>query len=33
MSSLSRFFASRWGPIATGIVVGVLAPILVKPSF
>jgi YedE family putative selenium metabolism protein len=30
VSSLSRFFTSRWGPIATGIVVGVLAPILVK---
>jgi hypothetical protein len=30
MSSLGRFFASRWGPILTGIAVGVLAPILVK---
>jgi YedE family putative selenium metabolism protein len=30
VNSLSRVFASRWGPIATGIVVGVLAPILVK---
>jgi YedE family putative selenium metabolism protein len=30
MSSIGRFFASRWGPILTGIVVGVLAPILVK---
>jgi YedE family putative selenium metabolism protein len=30
MSFLGRFFASRWGPIITGIVVGVLAPILVK---
>lgn len=30
MSSLGRFFASRWGPISTGIAVGVLAPILVK---
>ena len=30
MSSLTRFFTSRWGPILTGIVVGVLAPILVK---
>jgi YedE family putative selenium metabolism protein len=30
MSSLSRFFTSRWGPILTGIVVGVLAPVLVK---
>lgn len=30
MSSLGRFFASKWGPIITGIAVGVLAPILVK---
>lgn len=30
MSSLTRFFSSRWGPIATGIVIGILAPILVK---
>lgn len=30
MSSLGRFFASRWGPISTGIAVGVLAPILVR---
>jgi YedE family putative selenium metabolism protein len=30
MSSIGRFFASRWGPILTGIAVGVLAPILVK---
>lgn len=30
MPSLSRFFTSRWGPIATGIAVGILAPILVK---
>jgi YedE family putative selenium metabolism protein len=30
MSSITRFFTSRWGPILTGIVVGVLAPILVK---
>jgi hypothetical protein len=30
MSSLGRFFASRWGPVITGIVVGILAPILVK---
>jgi YedE family putative selenium metabolism protein len=29
-SSISRFFVSRWGPILTGIVVGVLAPLLVK---
>src|SRR5512142_3152586 len=30
MSSLSSFFTSRWGPIATGVAVGALAPILVK---
>ncbi len=30
MSSISRFLTSRWGPIITGIVVGVLAPVLVK---
>jgi YedE family putative selenium metabolism protein len=30
VTSQGRFFASRWGPIVTGIVVGVLAPILVK---
>jgi YedE family putative selenium metabolism protein len=30
MSSLSRFFTSRWGPIVTGIAVGILAPILVR---
>jgi len=30
MPSLSRFFSSRWGPIATGVAVGILAPILVK---
>ena len=30
MSSIGRFFASRWGPILTGIAVGILAPILVK---
>lgn len=30
MSSLSSLFTSRWGPIATGIAVGVLAPLLVK---
>lgn len=30
MSSLTRFFSSRWGPIATGVIVGVLAPVLVK---
>jgi hypothetical protein len=30
MSAISRFLTSRWGPILTGIAVGVLAPILVK---
>lgn len=30
MSSLSRFLTSRWGPILTGIAVGVLAPVLVR---
>ncbi len=30
MSTLSRFLTSRWGPILTGITVGVLAPLLVK---
>ena len=30
MSSLTRFFSSRWGPITTGVVVGILAPILVN---
>lgn len=30
MSSLGRFFSSRWGPIITGAAVGVLAPVLVK---
>ncbi len=30
MSSVSRFLTSRWGPIITGLVVGVLAPVLVK---
>lgn len=28
MHSVSRFFTSRWGPIVTGLVVGVLAPVL-----
>ncbi|NLV72948.1 MAG: YedE-related selenium metabolism membrane protein [Actinobacteria bacterium] len=28
-SSLKRFFTSRWGPIATGAVIGILAPLLV----
>ena len=30
MSPPKRFFSSRWGPIITGLAVGVLAPILVK---
>ncbi|MGD8718108.1 MAG: YedE family putative selenium transporter [Candidatus Zixiibacteriota bacterium] len=30
MSSLKGFFSSRWGPIVTGLAVGILAPILVK---
>ncbi|HSW38558.1 MAG TPA: YedE family putative selenium transporter [Acidobacteriota bacterium] len=30
MSGFSRFFTSRWGIIFTGLMVGVLAPILVK---
>ncbi|MBM3890496.1 MAG: YedE-related selenium metabolism membrane protein, partial [Verrucomicrobia bacterium] len=30
MSSIRRFLASRWGPIVTGIAVGVLAPVLVS---
>jgi hypothetical protein len=30
MSSLSRLLTSRWGPIITGIAVGVIAPNLVK---
>lgn len=30
MTAISRFFSSRWGPILTGLVVGVLAPVLVK---
>ncbi|MBM3118575.1 MAG: YedE-related selenium metabolism membrane protein [Chloroflexi bacterium] len=30
MSSVSRFLTSRWGPIITGLVVGILAPVLVK---
>ncbi len=30
MSPTKRFFSSRWGPIITGLVVGILAPILVK---
>ncbi len=30
MSTLSRFLTSRWGPILTGVAVGVLAPVLVR---
>ncbi len=30
MSSISRFLTSRWGPILTGLIVGILAPVLVK---
>jgi len=30
MSSVSRLLTSRWGPILTGIAVGVLAPVLAK---
>ena len=30
MSSLKGFFSSRWGIIITGLVVGILAPVLVK---
>lgn len=30
MSSLNRLFISRWGPILTGIAVGVLGPVLVR---
>ncbi len=30
MTLIHRFFASRWGVIATGIFIGVLAPVLVK---
>ena len=30
MSAISRFLMSRWGPILTGLGVGILAPILVK---
>src|SRR4030042_2076151 len=28
MSSVSRFLTSRWGPILTGAIVGILAPLL-----
>jgi hypothetical protein len=30
MSRITHFFASRWGPIITGIVIGVIAPLLVS---
>lgn len=30
MSVFSRFLTSRWGPIITGLVIGILAPVLVK---
>jgi len=30
MSFITRFLTSRWGPIVTGIIAGVLAPVLVK---
>jgi uncharacterized protein len=30
VSSVSRFLTSRWGPILTGAIVGILAPVLVK---
>jgi YedE family putative selenium metabolism protein len=30
MQAISKFLTSRWGPILTGIVVGVLAPLLVN---
>lgn len=30
MQSVSKFLTSRWGPILTGIVIGILAPVLVK---
>jgi len=30
MSSISRFLTSRWGPIITGAIIGILAPVLVK---
>ncbi|MCX7911339.1 MAG: YedE family putative selenium transporter [Dehalococcoidales bacterium] len=29
MSVISRFLSSRWGPVLTGVVIGVLAPLLV----
>jgi len=30
MSAFTRFLTSRWGPIITGLAVGILAPVLVK---
>lgn len=30
MSSVFRLLTSRWGPVITGVVVGILAPVLVK---
>ncbi len=30
MPALSRFLTSRWGPIVTGLTVGILAPVLVR---
>lgn len=30
MTSIQRFLSSRWGPIVTGLAVGVLAPVLVN---
>ncbi len=30
MRAISNFLTSRWGPILTGVVVGVLAPLLVR---
>jgi len=29
MSAIARFLTSRWGPIITGVAVGILAPLLV----
>ncbi|HJX03682.1 MAG TPA: YeeE/YedE thiosulfate transporter family protein, partial [Dehalococcoidia bacterium] len=30
MSQISKFLTSRWGPILTGLLVGILSPLLVK---
>ena len=30
MQKISKFLVSRWGPIITGVVIGILAPVLVK---